>query len=118
MDNNEIKNKIKEIDNRISQLRIEKDKLKLELAKQNTDYVGRYFEMKNMNYVYVKSYDEYSKSNVCIAFDAFKGHFQFYENVAFDINNIETELTKEEFLQNIKSEIDWDFIKKLLDGEV
>lgn len=117
MNNNKIKDKIKEIDSQISNLNLEKDKLKLELAKQNTDYVGRYFEMQNTDYVYVKSYDEFFKTNICIAFSAFEDSvdINYYD---FTINDVEKELTKEEFLAGIKSEINWDFIKKLLDGEV
>ena len=117
MCNNEIKDKIKEIDSQINKLKTQKDNLMLELTKQNTDYVGRYFRMNNMDDVYVKSYNEKSKSNICIAFLPFEGNMDitYYD---FDIRDTEKELTKEEFLQNIKSEIDWDFIKKLLDGEV
>lgn len=117
MNDLEIKEKIKEVDKQISNLKTQKNKLQLELTKQNTNYIGRYFEMRNMDYVYVKSYDEFFKTNICIAFSVFEGsvNINYY---CFDINDVEKELTKEEFLAGIKKEIDWDFIKKLLEGEV
>lgn len=112
--NNELDVEICNKQNEIQRLREEIKQLELEKSKQNTDYVGRIFEMKGLEYIYVTGVDN-EGIMYGVSFEDFEGSTEIWGCVVFKPEEIEREIDVKEMKYIFRDKMRWDKIKNVLD---
>ena len=100
--------------NEIEKLREQVRQLELQKSKQNTDYVGRIFQMKGMEYIYVTSIDK-DGSMYGLQLEDFEHSVDIYRCVLFKPEDIEKEVTNKEIQCVFRNSLRWDKLKEILD---
>lgn len=112
--NSEIDIEICNKKNEIEKLREEVKQLELQKSKQNTDYVGRIFEMKGLEYIYVAGVD---KEGVIygISLEDFEYSTEIHGCAVFNPEEVEKEIDVKEMKYIFREKLRWDKLKEILD---
>lgn len=110
----DLDSKIAEKRKLINTLEEEIAELEIEKAKQNHNYIGRAFEMKGLEYMYVT--EEWSGILYGISFQEseYTNSVEIYRNCRFNPDNIEKEISVDLFKEKLRKAIGCDGLKEIL----
>lgn len=113
---NDLDSKIAEKRKLINKLQEEIAELEAEKMKLSHNYIGRAFEMKNSEYMYIT--EEWSGELYGISFQKHEctNSIEIYRNCRFNADNIKKEISYDLFREKLKRAIVYDELKEILSG--
>ena len=114
---NEIDIKICNKKNEIQRLQEEIKLLELERTKLGNEYIGKAFELNDSGeYVYVTGYTSFDNALYGIILRDFIDSVEIYNDAIVELREITKEIPLENFRRILKNRLNWNVLKKIIEG--